>query len=300
MKKKKKKRNSKAKIILKKILLAVIPLLLIAAVILTAVLLIFRVRNISVENAGKLNYSVQEIVSAAHSAEGKNLLKLDTEKLADDIERALPKIENIEIKRKYPDTVIIAAKNSKNVFAVQTASEAFALLTGSLRVTDIAGKIPESAILIKGAGKSAALSPGDVLSSNAETSSAVITETAKAIKASKFSKINLVNIEKKDNIYLIYDGRILIKIGNADNIGKKISLAKKSINKENELSPSQYGVLDVSDTPKAVFAPKNYNDIPELEEYDEEIKDYTGEEEKEENTSTKTDAGKEETTVNAA
>ena len=112
MKKKKKKRNSKASRILKKILLVVIPLLLICAVILTAVLLIFRVRKISVEDGGKLNYSVQEIVSAAHSAEGKNLLKLDTEKLADDLERALPKIENIAIRKKYPDSFIISAKNS--------------------------------------------------------------------------------------------------------------------------------------------------------------------------------------------
>jgi hypothetical protein len=80
----------------------------------------------------------------------------------------------------------------------------------------------------------------------------------------------MINIGDENNIYLVYDNRIIVKIGKAENLANKLSLAKKSLDEENKLSPAQYGELDVTINKKAVFAPDDLKDLPELVEFLEE------------------------------
>ena len=72
--------------------------------------LLFNVENVNVTGAS--NYTAQEIIDASGIKAGDNLVRMTSERMADKIEEKLVYIENAEITRAFPDTLVINVEAS--------------------------------------------------------------------------------------------------------------------------------------------------------------------------------------------
>lgn len=246
-----------------------------AVVILTALIMavavfcfVFcKVNVIKVE--GKINYTADEVINSVSLIKGQSMFTLDTEEIANTVETALPYTDNVKVIKKYPRTVKIIASPAAETYAVMLSENFYAITTGELKVLKAQNSAPENLIIVQG-GSIATYELGKPLSFSGdgdEKGKEILISLNDAIKECGIENVNMINIYDINNLYFIYDNRIVVKLGTAENLSKKISLGKKTLDEENKQSAFQYGELDLSITKEAIFAPVDLKDLQELLDY---------------------------------
>jgi len=265
-KKKKKRLSKKAKRIMIVIFAAV---LLLAALFCAVFFGVFRVRDFVVK--GELPYSPQEMISESGIPLGKNLFMADTAGAAEKIASSLPYADEVTVTKKLPSTIVIHARTANKTYAVMMNGGAYAITNEKLKVLEIGASIPDGAMIVEGYTGSGVNALGEELpfgnGMDSESIIEALSSISQAVTESGMKGIEMINIENPDSIYILYEGRIIIRLGNTSDVLKKLSLAQKSIEEENKLSSSQYGEMNVSTVGKASFLPKDYKNMPELVEY---------------------------------
>ena len=245
----------------------------ILAIVLTVTLSVLafvlcRVETISVK--GEFPYTQDEIINVLSQSRGRSMFTLKTDELAKYIETILPYTDNVTITKKLPKTLNVKAETAKKVFAVELSNKIFAVTNEKMKMLEAVSSVPQGTIPVECSGI-ATYELGKTLNFSSKVgedpSKTVLTEIYASAENEELKNISVINISDLNAVYLIYDGRILIRLGDTGSISNKISLAKKSIDEENKLSPAQYGVLDLSISKKAVFAPDDLEDIPEIEAF---------------------------------
>ncbi len=265
--KKKKKRLSKKA---KRIMIVIFAALLALAALCCAVFFgVFRVRNIVVK--GELPYSPQEVTAESGILTGKNLFLTDTAAAAEKIASSLPFADDVTVTKKLPSTIVIHARTADKTYAVMMNGGAYAVTNENLKVLEIGASVPDGAMIVEGYTGSGVNALGQELpfgnGMDSESIVEALSSISQAVKDSGMKGIEMINIENPENIYILYEGRIIIRLGNTSDVLKKLSLAQKSIEEENKLSSSQYGEMNVSTVGKASFLPMDYKNMPELVEY---------------------------------
>ena len=270
MKRLKRKRNFRIAIV-------VIGFLMILSLIISPILILtlFRVKSFTVEGAGV--YTNDQIVSASGIVTGKNLLFADLDEAAENIEKMLPYTNEVKITKKLPSEVIIRCGSTEKAFAIGMANGLFALTDNNLKVLEITGKQPADTALIVGAvpykaeiGEVAvfdAVQDGEKEEDFVDETSDLLLEIIGAIAENGTKDINLINVSKRNDIYIIYQERIVLKLGNGSDLASKLSLGNKVINSENTIDPFQFGAINLSVVTEAVFNPSDMKDIPEIVDY---------------------------------
>ena len=254
----------------KKILILIIAAVLIAAALVCALFFgVFRVRKFAVK--GEIPYTAQQVIDASGIPLGKNLFTADYEGAKERISTELPYTADIKIAKKLPSTVVITASTAKKTYGVMMPGGTYAITDENLKVLEIGAELPPGTMMVEGYSGSGVNALGRELPFGEGTDDAEIKEAltaiSQAVKESEISGIDLINVANPESIYILYDGRIIIRLGNTSDILKKLNLAQKSIEEENKLSDSQYGELKVTAPGRASFIPKDYKDMPELVDY---------------------------------
>ncbi len=282
-----------------RIAIVVIGFLMILSLIISPILVLtlFRVKSFTVEGAGV--YTTDQIVSASGIVEGKNLLFANLDEAAENIEKMLPYTDDVKITKKLPSEVIIRCGSTEKAFAIGMANGLYALTDSNLKVLEVTGKQPSDTTLIIGAvpykaeiGEIAvfdAAADDEKKEETVEETLSLLLEITGAITENGTKDINLINVSKRNDIYLIYQERIVLKLGNSSDLSSKLSLGNKVINSENSIDPFQFGAINLSVVTEAVFNPSDMKDIPEIVDYNDNHKPEDAEEETaeedEENTS---------------
>lgn len=260
-------------------------------------LTVFKVKSFTVEGAQSA-YTNEEIISASGIALGKNLLFADLEEAADKIEKMLPYTDNVKLTKKLPNEIIIRYETTEKAFALGMSNGLYAITDGNLKVLEITGKQPADVALIIGAlpyqaevGEIAAfdvVAEGEKEKDFVDETLSLLLEITGAITENETKDINLINISDLSDIYLIYQGRIVLNLGSSSDLPSKLSLGNKVINSENTIDPFQFGAIDLSVVTEAVFNPSDMKDVPEIMYY---LENYAPEENEEE--SSDSDSGNE-------
>jgi len=261
---------------------------------------VFRVKNVQLE--GSTLYTQEEIMEASGIENGENLFFANVEKGAQAVEKNLPYADNVTIKKKLPNTLVFYVETTDCAYAVEVSPGTYALTNSELKVLEISGVIPENVVPIVGANP-VLYDLGEKLAFNvkadAETTEAevedeetsrpavdqtfnLISEITTAISEYGIKDINLINISSNTNIYLIYQKRIVLRLGDSSDIDSKLSLGKRAIEDEQN-SDIVTGTVNLTVNHQAYVHSSDYRDIPELMEYDPE--GYKTEDEPEEETS---------------
>lgn len=217
--------------------------------------LLFNIKNVNV--TGNSIYSVDTIISASGVKAGDNLVRTATDKIETKIENKLAYIEKAEIRRSFPDTLVIDVEAC--VPAANFLCDNYTLLISEggkvLEQTDE----PKAGLLnFTGTQPKEGLLPGDAFESEDEHKTGIITELMSYYSKSEEQKENvtLVDISDRSNICYTYDDRIVVNLGTVNDIGYKIDFSREIITKK--IGDATEGVLTIlSDAQRASFLDKD-------------------------------------------
>lgn len=226
-----------------------------------------KVGGIVIEGNDDSPYTAEQIIEASGIEKGDNLFFVDFDVAKATIEKELPYLHNVTLSRKLPDQIIIRVEVTEKEYAIEISQGTYALTDSNFKVLEVSGVYGDDVTPVVGAVPESA-EPGEILSftedSENDTTLNLIKEISSAVKESDLENIDLVSIESKSSIYMIYEERVVLRLGDSGDLDKKISLGKKVIDEENTIDPDQTGVLNLTVVKKGFFDPTDYRDIPEL------------------------------------
>ena len=240
------------------------------AILISPILLLtaFRVKSFEVE--GVSTYSNEEIIAASGVEVGKSLFFANLKKAGENIERVLPYTDNVKLTKKLPDKIIIRFDETSRAFAIEVSSGMYALTDAEFKVLELTAVLPEDAALLVGVPP-VKYDVGEVITfvsdDESDISLDLIKRIASAITENEIKDINYINISNRSDIYMIYQGRIVLRFGDSIDIESKISLGSNVIKEEDLMYPHQYGTADLRIPKKGYFNPSDLEDLELLLQY---------------------------------
>ena len=239
----------------------------------------FRVKTIHLR--GHMPYTNAELYDACPIKVGDNLLFADYEKAAQVMESKLPYLTDTVITREFPDTITITGETATEKVALEIQGDkTYLLLDANLRIMKTFGYVPETAVIFR-TPEPTSKEKGEILSFVPDKDDAGVDRNEKLtdrileiiteLEDEKiFDKIDYVDLTDLNDIRIVYDGRIMMKLGDTSDLAGKIELGAQVIEQENKISTIEKGTMDLSIAKKAYFEPDFFDDgskqeIPEPE-----------------------------------
>jgi cell division protein FtsQ len=203
---------------------------------------------------GNERYTSNEIISASGLLKNVNLFLTDTDSAQSNILKKFTYIEEAEVKRRLPSTVIVKVKETNPACQIVFGEEIFLI--------DKKGKILENTGISATEGipylvgvKTENMTVGTYLfeeDSVYRKTLSELTDTLKKYELMPF--INTVNFTDSFSIKLIYDGRINIILGSGAQLDEKLSYFCEILKR---LGPMEKGTLDLTNPDKVPFRPEH-------------------------------------------
>lgn len=223
-------------------MLAVVMMLCIVVVL--SLTVFFNISEITIE--GESRYTDGELIAASGVKTGDNLFCLLPANIQKAMVKTFPYIESVSIKRALPDRLIIKVKEAECDCVVEWQGEYYLLSDRGRVLESGVSVLPEGEQRVIGFDMES-LDAGDYLKKNDRERFGVLREIKLAISEYGMENISVIALENTVDLNLLYDGRIIIKMGNSTEIAYKINAAQEVI----ELSDNgkTVAVLDVSTKP---------------------------------------------------
>ena len=178
---------------------------------------LFPIKKVAVE--GRIIYEPGEIISAGGISDKTPIMSITERSLKKTLQKKLPYVETVRIKRNFPDSVVITVGDAKEVFAVKSEKEYFTL-SESLRVLARYPELPENKVEIK--AKDLKLKIGETV----DFSSARETELFDLLynyTKEKGIKLNGIDISNTVHITVFVEDKFEVNLGSDENIKEKIN-----------------------------------------------------------------------------
>ncbi len=195
---------------------------LIAVALGVTVFLLAKIRNVSVQAPER--YTANEIIECAGIKVGDGILFLNENKIISKIKENYSYAENVEIKRDYFHlSVTVIITDAKEAVSV-AVTEGYAVIDKNGKVLDVRETKPNLPELV-GSGITE-VKKGEKAAFRDETTERIYKSVwEELVKAELSDKISELNVSKRYNITFDYLAKIMINLGNADNVEKKIKAA---------------------------------------------------------------------------
>lgn len=234
-------------------------------------LFIFRVKSFDVQSESSM-YTHQEVIEASGIELNKSLIFINLDKAEETAERKLPFLKNVRITKKLPDKLVIRFEESGMAYAIETSGNIYAITNDEFKVLSLSGGVPEGIVPVKGQmpvkaeiGETLAFVEKNEKEESAEDKVLnVLNDIASTVSESGLTGITAINVESLTDIYLIYEDRILVEFGDAQNIKAKASMFVRTIEKENAIDSGKTGIMDITIAQSAYIYSSDIRDIPEL------------------------------------
>lgn len=204
----------------------------------------FNVETITVTGAS--NYTAQEIIDASGIRAGDNLVRTSTEKCAERIESRLVYIENAEITRSFPDTMVINVEAC--VPAANFLCDGYTLLISSKgKVLDQITEPKAGLLNFTGTDPMPGIVPGEKFASDDEHKTAAIEKLMEFFLSEDYSalkeKVTVIDVSDRADLSYTYDNRIVVDLGSVNDIDYKINYSSEIIS--NHIGERTEGVLRI-------------------------------------------------------
>ncbi|MBQ1677981.1 MAG: FtsQ-type POTRA domain-containing protein [Oscillospiraceae bacterium] len=212
-------------------------MLAVVAAVVVSMIIFFKVKHIEVilpesGNGTQAYYTKEEIIEASGINLDENLLSMSKAKVASNIKTALPYVNEIQIKKQLPGTVIISFTEFEVSYAVADERGGWWLINregrvlesadeksvrGHLTVTGMPIKVPKDGEQIMPAAAEGA----DV--SEIENKRTVVLELLPELEKQSYAKqIDSVDVSASYDLTLKYGTRYLIKLGTTEKLSYKL------------------------------------------------------------------------------
>lgn len=235
-------------------------MLAVVAVIVLSMIIFFKVKHVEVvlptDEAGQAAayYSADEIRDASGVNLDENLLSLSKATVAARIHAALPYVNEVQVKKQLPGTVIISFSEFQVTYAVQDETGGWWLMSrdgrileasdqegihGHLQVTGMVIQVPEPGDYFKPAATEGA----DM--SEIAAKQQVVLELLPALEESPFAKeIVSVDVSTSYDLKLWYGTRYEIRLGTTERLDYKLNFLRETLNNSDVQHKS--GTIDLS------------------------------------------------------
>ena len=245
------KRRRQKKITRKVILYFALAVSVAAVIVFLSLTVFFKIQTISI--SGNEIYSKKEISAVLPIEKEKNLFLADTKSAKAKLEENLPYIYDADIQRKFPSTIRVDIVETPQIYALKNEDKTYTLLDDNFKVLELnIQKKPKKSITIKKAKLKTAVA-GQRAQFADKRVEENLAKLIKAVKDLKLEKISAIYSQDINNNYLVYDGRITIKLGEADKLENKIYSALAAIEKIEEQNPQAEGELTVGSGKQIYF-----------------------------------------------
>jgi len=194
-------------------------------------------------------YTSEQIISAGNIKNGDILIGINSKDTEEKLETSLAYIEDAQIKKKFPSTVLISITEAKPMAVVDTPTIRY-IISDTYKVIDIlSGDVPENLILING-GEVEKGTVGYKIKFKDEEFTSNINRLIKSLEKNELS-VRANEMDESGYFKANYDERIIIDFGNLSNIDHKVKMAKKII--DDEIAVTDKGILYLSQENQSSF-----------------------------------------------
>lgn len=198
----------------------------------------------TIEITGNKLYPKEEISKQCTIDIGENLFMSDTDKARKTIEQNLPYVYDAVITRRLPDKIQISIKEAKPAYSIKCKDKTYILLDDRFKVLEMGAQASSGIIIQKAQVKSSV--PGKTIEFKNKDVSDCLTQLAQVVKDNKFDEITAIYSNNIGDNYAVYDGRIVFKLGNCDNLEKKIYKGLAACEQLNSSNPIAKGTMTIT------------------------------------------------------
>lgn len=229
-------------------------LALLAVGIVLSLTVFFKIETVNISGSGM--YSTEEITAYCTIDEGDNLFLINKEKCAENLKQKLPYIYDVDIKTELPSTLNINITEATAAYRIKNDDESYTLLDDRFKVLDNASQeTADGAIEIQNA---AVISNenGVTIGFENEESAKGLNQLSEMIKKLNITEATAISSDGKNNNYIVYENRIVLKLGDFENLENKIYRGLAGCEKLNESDPNARGTMDLSTGKQFYFTPE--------------------------------------------
>ncbi len=207
-----------------------------------------KVKSVSINGCEK--YSYEQIMEYVNIKEGENIYSFDKEQVENAILNNFPYIKSVEIKRDLPTTVEINIEEEKVYFASELAGDTY-LMSSELKVlerlTDTKSTQTDYVALSLNNVRECIV--GDSVKFVNNRTLDAITELYDNLEYNAIThKIKSVDVRSRFDIYVNYEDRLEIYLGDSDDMDTKISFLVSIVD---QLETDAKGEIDISNPREA-------------------------------------------------
>lgn len=214
------------------------------------------------------HYSVDEIINISGIKNGDSLVRVSKSKTEKTIERLLPFIGEVSVKKRFPSTVRLVISDTGAAFGVREAA-GYTLLDRDYKVLGVYPTMPKGCSRLIGVSFKEA-KVGEIAVFNDEQSENRINEIMTALETAQMQGLTRLDISNIANIKLVLSGNVTIVLGTISDLDKKLETCKKTMEAELLGNPEARIIIDVTDSERSYVRDNLGPLYEEQTEYDEE------------------------------
>ena len=242
--KRRRRRSSVAKMAL------VVTVLLVAAVgTVLSLTVFFKIKSIDVY--GESRYSSKDIIKVANVKLESNLVRLDGEHIAEKIEKELPYIEDVKIKKKLPTTLEFNVTAAKIAGYIQ-AEDGYYIISREGKILEKSSDKPEKIAEIGGITLEKPTISAHIEQNNIK----YVKKIYEAFGEGMSSKITALSVGDRINLSFVYDNRVTVKLGSEADLSKKLKFVVLTLADSSKISDDDMGTIYAGNAKKISFLRK--------------------------------------------
>ncbi len=213
-------------------------LLSVTAFCVLSLTVLFRTEYVKIE--GNAAYNDSEILNSAGIYKDNNLLLLSEKKISAQLEKSLPYISEVKLKRVLPDTVVLTVTETKDEVCFNHS--------GKFYTADFSGKIlselsenPQTLCQIT-VGEKTVLETGEKIGFDSNNEKELLSRYLELFEKNDFN-INFINISDPYDSYMKIDNSYIVEFGSYKDFELKAAHLAASLP---EMPANSTGVIDLS------------------------------------------------------
>lgn len=245
------------------------PYYAIAVVVAFAIMLIlcmtvfFRYKPENISINGVTLYTKEQILVVGGVSAESNLMRTDTDVIAERLKKYLVYVDDVQVKKSYPSKLIINVKEAEKAADID--------FNGKYYVVSKSGKLLECGNdtrtkgipIVKGL-ELKSLTPGSKLETKDTLKTKIFADLTQQLDKLGFTKITGINLTDRTNIVLVYNGKIKIYIGSSVDMDYKLKYVKTVI--DEKLSDNFKGILRYNGVNSGISAIPDSDDSKKQED----------------------------------
>lgn len=204
---------------------------------------------------GKTRYAQEELLDTLGISKGDNLFLVDRDAARQRLLKEYVYLQDVQIKRKLPNTLKVKVKECKASAAAKTSNGYFLLDQSGKILEEVKKADAKTHTMLYGLNTDG-LQIGDNLTESGDERTQELFQLVSLLEEMKLGdKTTFVDVEKVTAINIGYDNRFIVNLGTMENMEQKIRFLQTITT--DRLTPSDTGLIDISDVKTARFRPLN-------------------------------------------